>query len=378
MQNNILQGTQQWLDAKQSKISASEIFSLVLHYCRPELEQMGFNLLEEKSFRTVQELFLKVKFGAKLSEIDPVHAEFGNGMEPYVAYRLGQELNKGFGLYNIERSKEFVINEDLHPLAACSPDGYIQQLVGATNPLRDFDNTCDITAEWGKGAMELKTANYFANFGSEKGSRLHYIFQLQMQMMVMELRWGVLAVLMPKEKQFDEPFFKGKVIGQLGFVMSDYSANHLSNFDQFYDLKYYIYPRLIAFQAMILKSLKCFQRDLDAYEAGDQNAFPRNSEDLAGLQREKQMWAQLWSDHYGKKELSGDDELDKMLNERYKYQEAKMFAEQDLDNITNEIYQKVKAMGFDKFTEIIGTKNRMSWIKNGQVRFYKINNKTKE
>jgi len=365
----IIQGTPEWLEAKQSKISASEIFTLVQYYCRAQLEEMGFNLLEEKSFRSVQELFLKVKFDAKLSDIDPMHSEFGNGMEPYVAYRLGKELPQ----LKIERTKDFVVNNEIHPLAACSPDGRLEITNGFELP--DFDNTCVIDESWGEGKLELKTANFFAKFGSEQGSRLHYIFQLQDQLLVTGAKWGILAVLIPKEKQFDDPFFKGKVLGK--FEESNISE-WSENFDQFYDLKYYVYPLLISFQAMILKSLKCFQRDLDAYTAGDEKAFPRNSEDLAGLQREKAMWAQLWSEHYGEKQLNEDEELNKMFNERYQFQEAKMFAEQDLDKITNEIYQKVKANGFDKFTEIRGTDNRLLFIKNGQVRFYKINNKSKQ
>lgn len=386
MQNKqpIIQGSEAWLEAKQSKISASEIFSLVLHYCRPELEAMGFNLKEEKSFRTVQELFLKVKFGAKLSEIDPVHSQFGNGMEPYVAYRLEREIPE---LAQVERSKEFITNENLHPLAACSPDGY----VSTYGAIADFDKTCEIDSSWGRGAMELKTANYFANFGSEKGSRLNYIFQNQFQMMVLGLKWGCLAVLMPKEKEFDEPFFKGKVLNQIECFESTwdlYSRNPMTleareeiislrkKIDQYYDLKYYIYPELPAFQAMIMKSLNAFQADLDAYSVGDQNAFPRNSEDLAGLQREKAMWAQLWPDHdFGSKQLKADDELNEMLNEHYKYQEAAMFAKQDLAKINNEIFQKVKASGFDKFCEIRGIENRLMWDKNGVVRFYKIKEK---
>lgn len=357
---SILQGTPEWLEAKQSKISASEIFSLVLHYCRSELEAMGFDLKEERSFRTIQELFLKVKFDAKLSEIDPVHSEFGNGMEAYVAYRFHQESG-----IEARRSKEFIINEDLHSLAACSPDGYCEISHGCE--IDDFDKTCKINSSdaWKQGALELKTANYFANFGSDKGSRLNYIFQLQFQMMVMELMWGCLAVLMPKEKQFDEPFFKGKVLAQFQLL------GNFDCIDEYYDLKYYIYPELPVFQAMIMKALNAFQEALDGYD-NDQSLFPRNSEDLAGLQREKQMWAQLWPLHYGVKELDGEEELNKLLNERYQAQVEKLFAEQSCDKITNEIYQKVKANGLDKFCEIRGTENRMSWIKNGQVRFYKL------
>lgn len=372
MQDKIAQGSQEWLDARQSKIGGSEIFSLVLHYCKKELEAMGFDLKEEKSFRTVQELFLKVKFGAKLSEIDPIHSQFGNGLEPYVAYRLHEELPE----LQVERSKDFIINEDLHPLAACSPDGFIE--INEEWSIPDFDKTCEINSSWGRGALELKTANYFANFGSEKGSRLNYIFQNQFQMMVLGLKWGCLAVLMPKEKEFDDPFFKGQILERLKWTEGTpyFHSDHEDNVNKFYDLKYYIYPQLPAFQAMIIKSLNAFQADLDAYEAGDQTAFPRNSEDLAGLQREKAMWAQLWPEHdFGSKQLTEEDELNEMLNERYKYQEAEMFAKQDLAKINNEIFQKVKASGFDKFCEIRGVENRLMWDKNGVVRFYKINNK---
>ncbi len=368
----IIQGSPEWLEAKQSKISASEIFSLVHHYCKKELEAMGFDLAKERPFRTVQEMFLKVKFGAKLSEIDPIHSEFGNGMEPYIAYRLGQELPQ----LAIERSKEFIVNEDFYPLAACSPDGYIElpfAEVGEEIPfLPDFDKTCQINAEWGKGALELKTANYFANF-DVGGCRLQYLFQLQFQLMVMELKWGVLAVLMPKSKEYDEPFFKGKIIGQLEGWQACYDNSNRDDFEQYYDLKHYIYPELKGFQALIMKALNCFQEALDKYET-DQSVFPRNSEDLTGLQREKQLWGQLWPDHYGKKELAGEDELDKLFNERYQAQVEKMFVEQAFEKINNEILQLVKQRGDDAFCEIIGTEHRMNWIKNGQVRFYRLKN----
>ena len=363
----ILQHSPEWYEAKQSKISASEIFSLVHHYCNKELQTMGFDLVKERPFRTVQEMFLKVKFGAKLSEIDPIHSLFGNGLEPYISYRLGQELPQ----LSIERSKEFVVNEELHPLAACSPDGYVelQPLNDGTAYLEDFDNTCRIDYTWGNGALELKTANYFANF-DVGGCRLQYLFQLQYQLAVMGLNWGILAVLMPKSKEYDDPFFKGQVLKEVEMrVVDDYS------FEDCYQLKYYIYPVLPGFQALIMKALNCFQEALDKYD-NDDSYFPRNSEDLIGLQREKQLWGQLWPEHFGKKELAGADELDKLLNERYQAQVEKMFAEQNFEKINNEILQRVKQSGDDKYCEITGTEHRMSWIKNGQVRFYRLKNES--
>lgn len=365
--SKITQGTEAWLAAKQSKISASEVFSLVNYYCRPELEILGFNLKEEKSFRTVQELFLKVKFGAKLSAIDPIHSEFGNGLEPYVAYRLGEEVSQ----FKVERSKDFIVNEVLHPLAACSPDGFIEIM---NDSIVDFDKTCKIDSSWGIGALELKTANYFANFGSDKGSRLNYIFQLQFQLMVMELKWGCLAVLMPKEKEFDEPFFKGrileriKIFDEIGSILDKESWQHVN---QCYDLKYYIYPQLPAFQAMIMKSLHAFQADLDAYDSGDQSAFPRNSEDLAGLEREKSLWAQLWPEKFGTLELDPKSKLNQLLIEQNQAREEVLFADQNKLKIECEINQLIMQNGLGKYKELKGSDNRLMWDKRGSLRFYK-------
>lgn len=380
--SSILQGSEEWKQAKQSKISASEIYSLVHHYCAKELQALGFDLVKERPFRTVQEMFLKVKFDAKLSAIDPIHSEFGNGMESYIAYRLGQKLPQ----LKIERSKEFILNEELHPLAACSPDGYI---VAGSNPLDDFDKTCKITNEWGEGALELKTANYFANFdhGGPKGQ---YLFQLQYQMMVMGLKWGMLAVLIPKQKEYDEPFFKGQVLQQVKTIDNNVyhiglenvaqwnNQKHLlecKNLNEVYDLTNYIYPELPAFQAMILKALNAFQSDHDGYDQGNQSCFPRNNEDLTGLQREKQLWGQLWPEKFGSLVVTPTSKLDQLLNDRYQAQVEMMFAEQNKLKLECEINDLVKKEGLGKYTELKGTEHRLVFIKNGQQRFYRNNNK---
>lgn len=372
MQNKILQGSEEWKAARKSKIGASEVFTLVAHYCRKELEAMGFDLVKERPFRTIQELFLKIKFGAELSEIDPAFAEFGNGMEEYIAERLYHHPDMQEAEICVIRSKEFITNENLHPLAACSPDGYLSfDPAGCSIP--DFDKTCQIDDNWGRGALEIKTSNFFAGFTADQGAKLQYIFQHQFQMMVMDLKWGIIAVLMPKEKEFDDPFFKGRALEN---ILITQSLKKDSRYSACYDLHYYTYPRLIAFQALILKALKCFQDDLEGYDV-DESRFPRNSEDLVGLQREKKMWAQLWPDHYGIRQLVENDDLNKLFNDRYQAQVEMMFAEQNFELLTNQILQKVKQAGLDKYCEILGTENRMSWIKNGQIRFYKINEKNR-
>lgn len=364
MQNDqpILQGSSEWLQAKQKTIGGSEIYTLVYHYFRKELEALGINTLIDFPFRTIQELFLKVKFDAKLSQINSVHSEFGNGMEGYVACRLEQELYP----IRVERSKDFIVNENFHSLAACSPDGYIRFYDPELNPINqyrklpDFDKTCEIDHTWGKGMLELKTANYFANF-DKGGAKAQYLFQLQYNILVAGCKWGVLAVLAPKDKEYDNDFFKGKIIGQLESWQACYDNTNIDSFAQYYDLIYYIYPILPAFQALITKALNCFQADLD-----NPDAYPRNEEDLAGLQREKKMLGELWPDKYGTLEVGEGDEIDNLLNERNEAKSAAMFAETEYRKVENELAYRTK-----KYTEVLGTKQRLIWTSNGQLRFYK-------
>jgi hypothetical protein len=233
--------------------------------------------------------------------------------------------------------------------------------------MQDFDKTCSIDLRWGMGALEIKTTNFFEGFSAKQGAKLQYIFQHQFQMMVLGLKWGIIAVLVPKEKESDDPFFKGRILEKA-------ESGKFEEINQYYDLVDYVHPELPAFQSMITKALNAFQADLDAYNTNP-SVFPRNSEDLAGLQREKQLWAQLWSEHFGKKQLEDTDSFNQLLNDRYQAQAESMFAEQNLLKITNEILAKTKADGLDKFCEIIGTENRLMWTKNGQIRFYKINGK---
>lgn len=346
----IIQGSDTWLEARKSKIGGSEVFSLIAHYCAKELREMGLDMTKEKPFRTIQEQFLKIKFGAELSKIDPVHSEFGNGLEGYVAYRLQQELPQ----LEIERTKDFIVNPELHKLAACSPDGYVEIKEGFILP--DFDKQKELNSLCGRGILELKTANYFTSFDNE--TRLQYIFQLQYNMLVTGCKWGVLAVLLPKEKQFDEPFFKGKVLEMINYQDFDRPQD-------IYDLKYYIYPQLHGFQALIIKALLSFKNDLDNPEA-----YPRNAEDKAGIEREKKMLGELFPEKYGTLTLEEESELDELLNQRMIAQGAMLDAEKEMRNCEAEIIWQTK-----KYCEIIGSKHKIKWTSDGKTRFYKLNKK---
>jgi len=361
MTDNIIQGTQEWLIARNNKIGASEIYTLVHHYCREELQaysdKVGIYLSKERPFRTIQELFMKIKFpGVELSKVEASLGEFGNGMEEYTATRLQSELTD----LSIEQTKDFIINNQVHELAACSPDGYIEVVTGC-DQLPDFDETCIIDSSYGRGVLELKTANFFANFEASSGCKLQYIFQHQFQMMVTDLRWGIVAVLMPKEKEFDDPFFKGKILEKA-------MNRKFEEIHKYYDLYHYVYPELELFQKMILKAIKTFQRDLDFYDT-DPYIFPRNSEDKAGLQRERILWGKVWPEHYGEKKVSGEDELNDLLNQRYEASLATLFAAQEKLKLENQIL----GMG-GEYCKVIGDEHKMVWTKAGHARFYKIIN----
>ena len=87
----IKQQTTEWQEARKNTIGASEIYSLVHHYCKDELSALDIDPLKEKPFLGAQELYLKLA-GAELLPIDPVLSDFGNRMEPYILTRCQEEL----------------------------------------------------------------------------------------------------------------------------------------------------------------------------------------------------------------------------------------------------------------------------------------------
>lgn len=363
----ILQNTAQWLEAKQGKIGGSEIYSLVYHYCSKELIKIGVNLQTEYPFRTVQEMFLKVYFNAALDKIREADARFGKAVEPYIADRLAKE--GGLSFLDVETTKDFIINQSMHELAACSPDGYLKPRQNQPFEIDDFDKKNKITHESGVGCLELKSANYSTNFSYEAGARLCYIFQLQYQMMVLNSSWGVLATIFPKENYKEHEFFKGEIVG----ILSDgYNESLYEKLNHHFNFFYYVYPKLPIYQAMIFQALDCFSRDLEKYKKGDANAFPKNSEDLAGLQREKRIWSRLWSESYGDYYLSElkieDKQIDQLLDDRRQAILECNAANANKLKVENEVSQLVVRNGLDKYLRIIGTNQYLMFDRRGTLR----------
>lgn len=289
MTNNIKQNTQEWLTEKRKHIGGSEIFALCLNYCKKELEQIGIR--DEASFKTALEVYLEKNFDIEPEPINPVYSAFGLGMEEYIINRINQE-NKNFVATG---SKDFIINSDIHKLTSCSPDGFVE----AKEDFVDYDKK-PIKAS--KGVVEVKTVPYRFNFEAEAGAKWQYLFQLNYNALVCGNEWGLLACLAPKEKKYDNDFFKGKVLGMLEGGMPR------ENIDKYYNLCIYTYKANKTIQNICKLALNRFQ------EAMDKVILPSLSENKEKLMREKKMLAKMQPDKYG--EIMADNELNGLLNER--------------------------------------------------------------
>jgi hypothetical protein len=310
MTNKITQQSPEWLEKKQPRIGGSEIYSLAAYYCQAELQKLGIDLIKEPPFKSALEVYLRVKFQCKEQPIDPVLSEFGLGVENYITSRLNAENPN----LQIEGTRDFIINEDIHKLACCSPDGYIEVKEGQI--LRDFDDTCDISSKMGKGTLEIKTTRHDFNLKAEEGTRWQYLFQLQYNMMLLGHKWGMLACLTPKEKEYDDPFFKGKIIGLLKGVeigMYEWRKKIIKEIDNYYNLYTYPYSIIKPIQDICKLALQRFQEALDK-----DNGLPMPSRDnLIKLTREKKMLASLYDEGSRFDTLKADEELNGLLNNRH-------------------------------------------------------------
>jgi len=325
----IKQQSQEWLQKKRKYIGGSEIFLIALHYCKKELAQIGIE--NETSFKTALEVYLEKKFDVKPDPISQVCSEFGLGLEDYIINRINQE-NKNFVATG---SKDFIINSDIHKLCACSPDGFIE----AKEDFIDYDKK-EVKAS--KGVLEVKTTPYQFNFEAEAGTRWSYIFQLQYNMMVCNNDWGALVCLSPKEREFDNDFFKGKILGKLNLaeyidenIESEYEVLNEAqeDVDKYYNLYTYTYKANKTIQNICKLALKRFQ------EAIDKVILPSLSDNKAKLMREKKMLAKMYPAKYGS--IKADKELNRLLNERGVINNQFTILKTELEQTNCKIIQKM-------------------------------------
>lgn len=366
---SITQGTSEWLEAKMSKIGASEIFTLVAHYCKDELKQANIDLDNEKAFKTPLELYLKLQFGVQDDSISEVNSQFGLGMEDYTIYRLRQEDDRIF----FGSTKDFIVNEKISNLASCSPDGYLDLKKGLFGLKLDcYDGNKEITYDDNQGVLELKTTPYAFNFEAKKGLKWSYLFQLQYQMLVCSKKWGILAAIAPKEKSYDTDFFKGKVLGMLQAAEAHLTsadrlyATHLEylNSYDYYNLYHYIYPENKTIHNLCILALKRFQKALD------DNILPDISLDcLERLTRERKLLSKLSPERYGLLNARKDSYLDGLINDLKAASTEQLKIKTEMEAAKCDLIQKM-----DNHIGIEGLDWTYKFAKDGSLRF----SKTKE
>ena len=336
--SNIKQHTPEWHNAKSTLIGGSSIYSLVSYYCSKECREIGIDLSNEPPFKSCLEEFLRIKFELEQEPIPLVHQEFGLGMESYITNRLNNEFKETKSYIGTD---EFITNKELHPLASCSPDGYIE--IKDAHKLPDFDQRTQIDNSWGKGISEYKTVPYGFNFDSKEGTKWQYIFQLNYNMLVTGLKWGELNCLCPKERDFDIDFHKGKVIGKIELInqiSKDVDLSKLNLFEDIYsqyNLYSYTYAANKTIQNLCLLALKRFQQALD----NEQMVFPEISKgDKVKLLREKKLLAQIAPKRFG--ELEANDFLTDLLQQRVTTAIEKKKVETELEELNCEIIKNMQ------------------------------------
>lgn len=340
----IKQHTNEWLEAKNTKVGASEIAGLVHYYCKDELQALG---IEYEPYNTALQTYIKIKFGHKLPFPDSL-SRWGLGMEEYISQRLSNDKKI---IFDVERTNDFIIKDGL---VCCSPDGYVTIKNGFE--IEDYDKQVIISKSWGKGVLETKTTSFHLRDDFIGGFKWHYILQMQHQMMCCDVNWGVGAVLIPKEFWENEDFEKGVILGRI--ESGNYSQKEI---DDLFILEFFVYSKKPQLIHLIKKALGSFQNHLD------NNILPNtyNGNKKSLLASEKQILSMLYPERFG--EMVAKEEEEALLSEMMILQAEKKKLECDNLRIRNNIIYLMKDA-----VSIVGNEYQASFDKKMALRFKKV------
>ena len=299
MQTNIIQHTEEWFDAKLKSIGGSEIGSLVQYYCAEEVQKYFPTLAEESFFSTPFEIFVKIKHGVRVdnderSSDERNTLEYGTKMEKYAVFRANQESR---GVAKYEGTDSFWENKEINKYATCSPDGFVE-LFGEK---QSFGTDEKINSTYGKGLLEIKTSQYGVNFENELS--FQYILQLQWNMLITGCKWGSLFALLPKNKEGDELYNKGRKVALAGINQFEILNSELN-------AKEWCYTENKALQQLCILAIKRFEVALNGRE------YPILSSNATKNKRERVLLRHLKPSVYGEREaIDGENEL---INQRMK------------------------------------------------------------
>jgi hypothetical protein len=337
----IKQHTPEWFEAKKSRVGASEIAGLVHYYCKDELKKLK---IEFEPYNTALQTFVKIKFGIELP-FPKTLARWGLQMENYISNRFNQESKD----IKCVRSNDFIIKDDLR---SCSPDGF----VNVRGKINDIDKQVTIDESWQEGILELKTTSFNQADDFKSGFKWHYIFQMQYQMMICNVNWGVGAVLIPKEFWEDEQFERGVVLGKLESCF--YNQKEI---DDLFFLEKFVYAKKPKLIELINIALDKFRNDLDNNIIP--NIYDGNKQTL--INQEKQVLALLHPERFG--EIEADEEADGLLDEMKILQAEKKKVEIEEKVTRNKIIREMKDA-----LALVGTQYKAKFDSRQALRFSKV------
>jgi hypothetical protein len=316
----IKQHSEAWIQAKKSKVGASEIAGLVHYYCKDELKALKIDF---EPYTTALQTFAKIKFGIELPFPKSL-SKWGLGMEQFIASKFHRD-QKQIGCIQTD---DFIVKDDL---SACSPDGYVRTLGDTKVP--DFDKQVMIDNTWGVGVMEMKTSTFWMKDDFKDGFKWHYIFQNQYQMYCLNLNWGVGVALLDKDADNDD-MDKGIILGKVLEKIKSGSIDY-SEVDDLFFLEYFVYARKPKLIELIEIALKKFQAHLDSNTVP--NVYQGTKQTL--LYNEKKVLGLLNPARFG--EVEADQEVDGLLVDMQITQNEKKKLEVEELALRNKIIQSM-------------------------------------
>lgn len=255
------QNTDDWLEAKNFGIGASEIASVVKSFVPQSylMQIMGdkpaINFLSEDLFSTGYQVFHKIKRGYRIEPIPDELNIFGHSMERYLDWKV-----KDHPEFDFEPSDDFIKRPDISKYAVCSPDGY------ATSKCGHFVDINCISHQTNQLVWEKKTVNPFKAARENvfyNGLPWQYIFQLQYQMLLKDVEAGILSSMVLEE---DTPFNRGRIVSLIDNAQFE-------KIDELFNIRvdHFIYGIIPEIQEVILVALERFERAIDEGRIPDIN-----------------------------------------------------------------------------------------------------------
>lgn len=344
--SDIKANTPEWREIRKKYVGASEIYGILYHYKYNELKKIAYEYNYkkiEKPFKSAYEIWHKLKYGHELEIESSVDGIFGKEMEKYIILysRLKSNIN-----INLKNSiNKFVINSNIHKLAACSPDIFIEKNI----------------------LSEIKTSR----FSQENQPKLKYITQLLYQMIICEMNKGTLIIASSKNKEKDSDFERGRILGTFErgahtlkerMILEEFMEENFNIYEYFYDNEIYSNLQNLCFECLdLLEADLALDNEPIAidYETGEPDLIFRN--------KELKLKTMLNQAQFGPIKVNGQ-ELDQDLEE-YKHGKEQIIA------INQELERGAEyniRLALMNNMELIGTNYRAHYDKGNKLRVQKI------